>query len=93
LEALDPKSALKLIPLELWAEVLALMLQLRPGLVPESFCQDYADAPTENLVSVFEAPLQKIRQLLLRTRSLLLVDWSFSREINEIVQKLRREPH
>jgi hypothetical protein len=84
----DARETLRRVPLEIWADVLAFMLQLQPGVLPESFCRDNADFPPGNLAAVFDRPIERLESLLVRTRSLLLVDWNFNREINQIVQNM-----
>jgi hypothetical protein len=80
-------DAFNLIPPELWFQTLAAIIRLFPGLGPDSFCRDYGDAPPQALHRVYDRPLEELNLLLVRTRSLILGDWHFNREVDHVIQK------
>jgi hypothetical protein len=87
-EELAAGSADAPLPGELWDEMLALLVRLFPGTGPDSFRRDYGDAPAGALETVFNEPLAALEGLLLRTRSLIVIDWTANREIRGIIDDL-----
>jgi hypothetical protein len=83
----DAQDAFNLIPPEIWHQTLAAVVRLFPGLGPDSFCRDYGDAPPNALHRVYDRPLEELNLLLVRTRSLILGDWHFNREVDHVIQK------
>ncbi len=81
----DPETDL---PEELWVEMLALLVRLFPGAGTDSFCRDYGDAPSGALETVFNQPLAALEGLLIRTRSLIVIDWTTNREIRGLIDEL-----
>lgn len=87
-EVRDPEEGLSAIPVHLWAEVLAALVRMLPGVAPESWCQDLGDAPAGAIHRVFDGPAEDLRRLLVRSRSLLLGDLRWSRELHSIASEL-----
>lgn len=87
-EVHDPEEGLSAIPVTLWAEVLAALVRMLPGVAPESWCQDLGDAPAGAIHRVFDGPAENLRRLLVRSRSLLLGDLRWSRELHSIASEL-----
>jgi hypothetical protein len=87
-EAVEPAQALQLLPAELWADALATLVRLFPGASPASLCRDYGDAPALALETVFDQPLQEIERLLERSRSLIVIDWNYNREVRAVIQSV-----
>lgn len=86
-EELDPGLALNLVPAELWREVLGLLVSMFPGMGPDSTCPDFGAARAGGLHTVFEPVLASLRGLLVRTRSLILIDWSYNREVSGVIRR------
>lgn len=84
----DPEEGLSAIPVGLWAEVLAALVRLLPGVGPESWCGDLGDAPAGAVQRVFDGPSEDLRRLLVRSRGLLLGDLKWSRELHSIASEL-----
>jgi hypothetical protein len=80
-------EAFDLVPSELWFDVLATMLRMFPAVGPLSICRDYGDAPPGGIHKVFESTLADLGSLLLRARSLIVVDWRQNREIEAVIAK------
>jgi len=87
-EALAVEGAEPGLPEELWDEMLALLVRLFPGTGPDSFRRDYGDAPAGALETVFNEPLAALDALLVRTRSLIVIDWTANREIRSVIDEL-----
>jgi hypothetical protein len=85
-EGLDPQTAARLLPGELWCDTLALVVSLFPGLGPDSGCRDFGDVPALALETVFNRPLEELEKLMVRSRSLIVIDWSFNQEIHSTIQ-------
>jgi len=87
--SLSPGEAIVVVPPELWCEVLAAVVRLFPGTGPDSYCADLGDAPALALESVFDGPLADLQALVLKTRSLIAIDWTFNREIRSVIDEFR----
>lgn len=82
---LDPRQAFAFLPEELWCETLAVLLRLFPGLVQESICKDYGDVPSLALDGIYKLPLAELEKILIRSRSLIVIDWNSNREIQDVL--------
>ena len=92
-EPMDPMAAFELLPPELWYHTLAAMVRLFPGIGPDSYCKDYGDAPSLALEVVFNAPLEDLEKLLVRSRSLIVIDWNANREIHSAIRDVLDREH
>ncbi len=81
-------QATALLPAELWEEVLAILVRFFPGTGPDSFRRDFGDAPVGALETVFNEPLAALDALLLRSRSLIVIDWTTNREIRATIDEI-----
>ena len=81
-----PEDAFDLVPTGLWWDTLAMVLRLFPGIGPDSACRDFGDAPVGGLHKVFDRAVSDLDALLLRTRSLIVIDWRFNREIFAVLR-------
>jgi len=86
-EPLTPEQAFDLIPPELWFDTLALIIRMFPGIGPDSISRDLGDARPGGLHRIFDATLEHMDSLLLRSRSLIVIDWRFNREIGGILRR------
>jgi len=86
-EQISPEEALDLVPAEVWWDTLGLMVRLFPGIGPDSLARDYGDAPMGGLHKVFDGAIEQLRDLVLRTRSLIVIDWRFNREVHGVVRQ------
>jgi hypothetical protein len=85
-EGLTPEHALEMVPADLWMDVLGTLVAMFPGVGPDSACRDYGDAPPGALHRVFDRAIADLDRLLLRTRSLIVIDWRYNREIHSIIR-------
>ena len=85
-EDLKPQQAFDLLPPELWWDVLALLVRMFPGVGPDSACKDFGDAPAGALHQVFDVAAEDLRNLLVRSRSLIAVDWRYNREVGAVIR-------
>jgi len=86
-EALSPQEAMDLIPADVWWDTLAFLVRMFPGVGPDSRCKNFGDAPAEAPQVVFDRALEDIDMLLLRTRSLIVIDWRYNREIHSVIRR------
>lgn len=84
--AMKPEEAFQLLPAELWYDTLGLIVRLFPGMGPDSFCRDFGDVPSLALESVFNGAIEELEKLLDRSRSLIVIDWNYNREIRSTIQ-------
>jgi hypothetical protein len=84
-----PAQALDQIPLELWAEVVAMLVRMFPGASAESACRDLGDAPPGGLQAVFAKAAADLDSLVTRTRSLIVIDWRYNREVHGVIRGMR----
>ena len=81
-----PEDAFDLVPREVWWETLAAIVRMFPGIGPDSVARDLGDAPLGGLHKVFDRALADLEALLLRTRSLIVIDWRFNREVFAVIR-------
>ena len=74
------------MPAEVWWDVLAALVRTFPGIGPDSACADYGDAPSGGIHKVFDKLSGDLSSLLLRTRSLIVIDWRANREIHSVIR-------
>jgi len=90
-EEIPPKEALSLVPIESWSQTLAWIVRLldsgEPGQPSSQAGPEALGAPE----AAFNALASALEKLLIQTRSLLLVDWSFNREISSVIQQFRHQ--
>lgn len=84
----DPREALDLVPSEVWFDVLALLITMVPGAGPDSLRKGFGDVPTGGLHLVFEPLFEPLEMLLIKSRSLVVIDWRLNREIASVVRRL-----
>ncbi|MCI0674726.1 MAG: hypothetical protein L0Y42_03000 [Phycisphaerales bacterium] len=87
-ESVKPGEAFDLIPGELWWDTVGLVVRMLPGVGPDSFCLDYSDAQAGGIHKVFDGAQQELETLLVRSRSLIVIDWRFNREIHSVIRRL-----
>lgn len=87
-ESIEPMAAYEMLPPELWHHVLAAIIRLFPGVGPDSYCKDFGDAPPLALENVFDQPLADLEKLLIRSRSLIVIDWNANREVHSAIRDL-----
>jgi hypothetical protein len=92
-EPMEAITALELLPADLWYRLLAVLVRLFPGIGPDSYCKDYGDAPALALEVVFNKPLEDLEQLLIRSRSLIVIDWSANREVHSAIRDVLDRQH
>ena len=88
-EEISCPQALDLVPAELWWDVLAMLVRVFPGVGPDSACRDFGDAVRGGAHRVFDTLLSDLGELVVRTRSLIVIDWRFNREIHAVVRGYR----
>jgi len=87
-EEMEPMAAYELLPPEMWYRTLAAIVRLFPGLGPDSHCKDYGDAPALAMESAFTKPIEEFENLLVRSRSLIVIDWNANREVHSAIRDL-----
>ncbi|HEY0792128.1 MAG TPA: hypothetical protein VGD78_13775 [Chthoniobacterales bacterium] len=80
------------VPLNLWAEVLALLLRMLPGAGPDSSCTGFGDAPVLALETAFHPGLRDLKLLQAKLKSILFGDAPQNAEMQEVLMELRRLP-
>lgn len=88
-EAIPASQALDMIPSELWVRVLASLGGMLMGVTGASHCRDVGDTRGLSPHVVFDASLAELGDLLVRTRSLIVVDWRHNREVHAVVREFR----
>jgi hypothetical protein len=87
-EEMEPTAAYELMPPDLWNRTLAAIVRLFPGLGADSHAKDYGDAPPLALEVVFNKAIEDFENLLVRSRSLIVIDWNANREVHAAVRDL-----
>ncbi len=86
-EEIDPAAAFAMIPAELWYQALAALVGMFVGVGADSECSDFADTGGGPLQSVFDRASAELDALLVRTRSLILIDWRHNRQVHAAIRK------
>lgn len=86
-ERWDPRDALAAVTPEVWYDVLAAAVRCVPGAGPDSACQSFGEAPAGMIHRVFDRACEDWRDLLVRTRSLVVSDHAANREVHQVVVK------
>jgi hypothetical protein len=87
---ITPEQAGEFIPSEIWWDLIGTMVQMFPGYGPDSYCEDFGDAPAKGIHRVFDKVSASLESLLIRSRSLLFVDWKLNREMHAVIRKARK---
>jgi hypothetical protein len=85
-QEIEASEAFQWLPPELWYDTLAALIRLFPGIGPDSICRDFGDVPALALETVFNQPLDAFERLLVRSRSLIVIDWSLNREVHTAIK-------
>ncbi len=83
----EPRDALAAVTPEVWYDVLASAVRCVTGAGPDSVCQSFGEAPAGMIHRVFDRACEDWRDLLVRTRSLVISDHATNREVHQIVAK------
>ena len=86
-QPMPPQEAFDLVPPELWLDTLAIIIRLLPGIGPDSYTRDLGDAPAGGLHRIYDEPGAALDTLLVRTRSMIVIDWRYNREIHAVLRQ------
>jgi len=86
-ETIDPHEAFDAVPPQLWWAVLAMLVRMFPGTGPACLCRDFGHAPQGGIHKIYDRVLHDLERLMLRTRSLIVIDWRINREIHSVLRK------
>jgi hypothetical protein len=86
-EPMSVDEAFDLIPPDVWWDVLASVVAMLPGIGPDSDCRDYGDAMPGGIHKAFDPAIERLTSLVVRTRSLIVIDWRFNREIHSVIRR------
>lgn len=87
-DAVTSEDAAAWMPGDLWWHVLATLARYFPGIGPDSYCKDFGDVSPFSLEKAFDAPLRDLDNLLIRTRGLIISDWTHNREVARVIRKV-----
>ncbi|MDF9826533.1 hypothetical protein M2103_000937 [Ereboglobus sp. PH5-5] len=87
-DGVTAEDAADWVPPDLWWHIIGTLARLIPGAGPDSYCKDYGDASPFNLEKALDAPLRDLGNLLLRTRGLIISDWTSNREVARVIRKI-----
>ncbi len=85
-EGISPEEGFDFVPAELWWDTLAMIIRMFPAIGPDSECRDYGDAAVGGFHKVFDRAANDLETLIRRTRSLIVIDWKYNREIHAVVR-------
>lgn len=84
-----PAQAVDMIPPEIWVRVLATLSRMLLGGGDAGFCRDVGDTRGLSAHVVFDGAIEALSALLVRTRSLIVVDWRHNREVHSVIRSYR----
>jgi hypothetical protein len=88
-EALAAPEAFDLLPSDLWFDALALIVRMLPGIGPDSTARDLGDARALGLHKVFDRGVADLDSLLVRSRSLIVIDWQYNRKVHAVIRQFQ----
>lgn len=88
-DAVAPREALDRVPRVLWYDTLGVLVRMAPGWGPDSFVSGMGDASPPAPHLIYEPVVAALESLLLRSRSLVVVDWSENREMASVLRRAR----
>ena len=77
-----------IVPPALWYDCLAAIVRMFPGPGPEKACRDYGDVPAAGIHKVFDRASADLQSLVMRTRSLVVMDTRQNREMRQVIAKV-----
>ncbi|TVS07519.1 MAG: hypothetical protein EA423_03900 [Phycisphaerales bacterium] len=86
-EGVEPGEAFGLVPSGVWFSALGTLVKMLPGAGPDSVSRDPGDARPGGLHLIYEPIIERLGLLLVRTRSLIVIDWNYNREINGVLRR------
>lgn len=86
-DAWEPRRALEAVTPEVWGDVVAMMVRCMVGSGPDAACRDFGDARAGMLHRVFDRLSEDARDLVVRTRMMVVGDVQSNREVSAIVSK------
>lgn len=78
-------EARNLIPEDVWVHFLSVLVRCFPGVGPDSCHEDFGSVSPFALENAFDEPLEEIRALRIRAKSLLFTDWAKNDEIGQVL--------
>jgi hypothetical protein len=90
-DEMEPTEAMDVVPAGLWWETLAAVIRMFPGAGPDSVCRDFGDARPGAMHLVFERAASDLEALIRKTRSLIVIDWNYNREIHAVIRRYQME--
>lgn len=88
-DEVPPSQAVDMIPPEIWVRVLGVLSRMLIGVSDASMCRDVGDTRGLAPHVVFDEALAGLGDLLVRTRSLIVVDWRHNREVHAVLREFR----
>ena len=86
-EEVTPDEVFDIVPTELWWDTLGAIVRMFPAMGPDSTCRDFGDTNPGAIHRAFDRAIADLDSLLVRTRSLIVIDWRFNREIHAVVRQ------
>jgi hypothetical protein len=90
-DEMEPTEAMDVVPAGLWWETLAAVIRMFPGAGPDRVCRDFGDARPGAMHLVFERAASDLEALIRKTRSLIVIDWNYNREIHAVIRRYQME--
>jgi len=73
------------VPASIWWNVLAMVVRMWPGTSVHSTCRHYGDAARGAQDKVFDRAVEDARDLVARTRALVVTDWPYNQEVHRVI--------
>ncbi|MCC6229618.1 MAG: hypothetical protein IT432_10365 [Phycisphaerales bacterium] len=86
-DAWEPRQALEVVTPEVWGDVIGMMVRCMVGSGPDAACRDFGEARAGMLHRVFDRMGEDVRDLVVRTRMMVVGDVQSNREVSAIVSK------
>lgn len=86
-DELSAEDAFRVVPPALWWDVLAWLIQLFPGLVPESCCESYGGTPVGGQCGPLTRASDALAGLIRRSRAMIVFDVRARREMRRVISR------
>ena len=83
----EPRQAMEVVTPEVWGDVIAMMVRCMVGSGPDAACRDFGEARAGMLHRVFDRMSEDVRDLVVRTRMMVVGDVQSNREVSVVLSK------
>jgi hypothetical protein len=88
---ISAEKAFRYIPSSLWWQLLEVLIKMFPGIGPDSEFKNYGDLSFNTPELAFNNTIEKLSQLIKRTKPLVFSNWNQNRQIWDLIDAYMQE--